>query len=261
MIEFGVFRGTNSPWFPVARHVRMEVFCGEQQIPPEWEMDVIDEYAVHWVAYRRWSSEDATTTTTTTTSSSTPANTTTTTIPAHDTVVVEGVGPVVPVATLRVFSADSTPAMAKPCPISSSSSSSPPSPSNTVVSALVFRMGRVAVRKCFRGTGEGRKLVLRAEQHLRDLLPKSSVFQQWYLPRDYVPVLPPAFTITTKTTATTTLNDNTTTPALVVNLHSQYDKLVFYQKAGYHADTDDQGQLLTFMEDGILHVNMNKILN
>ena len=211
-----------SPWFQIAQFVREEVFIVEQQIPADREMDHIDALSLHWIAYRIWTQDQLDNL-----KHEQPEQ------PAPTILRIEYKGDVYlcePMATLRLFYAaianeEEARMMAEER------------------QTLLFRMGRVATRKCFRGTGVGKLVVLQSEQDLIS---------------DGGKVLRQLISLAGADPDRLQVKDM----RVQMDLHSQYTVIPFYERNGYIGERDpvDANKFLTFMEDGILHANMSKII-
>lgn len=182
-----------SPLFELAKEVRMEVFVVEQKVPAENELDEIDVFAIHWIALVpaadmnkdlksiKWRVVDE-----------------------HHVLASGDIKQWYPVATLRLFDS----ARANGTQVKSGD-------------PVVYKLGRMAVRMPYRGSGIASKLMSSAEMEL----PQSAGLSHQGV-------------------------------KLVLKLHAQQDKEGFYSKNGY--EVCDGGKV--FWEENIPHVMMKKYL-
>lgn len=117
---------------------------------------------------------------------------------------------------------------------------------------LVLRMGRVAVRLAQRGLGLGSKLMKAVECEIVENEEMClDELMQAFLKREHRQL---EWTQWKEVLENGALN-------IRIELHAQADKIGFYEKNGYQAKRDPSGNLVTFVEDGILHCNMDKSLS
>lgn len=205
------------------------MFVDEQQIPEELERDAIDAWAMHFVGLIHNENDDNIASCNDGTDSRS-----------------------LPVATLRVF-------------VDHEASDIPHG-------RLVFRMGRVAVLREMRGRGYGKLIVREAERVIaamswKELQGMVDAVQRTSSgctgTREAVDSFVDSFVDSSNTHAALDVAKllPQTSTSIRIDLHSQFDRNGFYEALGYVPERDpDTGEYVTFLEEGIVHSNMSKVL-